>query len=486
MNQLLTLSRAARVAGVTRAELQRRIRRGDIQTFEGEVAISDLMRLYPDISLQNTEALERVERIKQTALPRSFDDDTVLPSSEVLLSRLRALSEALTAKVALVEAQERLLDALRTRILESEREQGDLLAWLDQRREALASDPETASHSRLLAKDSFLRIMSANVKLIPSGRDFLVDGNDSILEAAVRSGLRMSYGCANGNCGKCKTRLVSGEVHKTRDHDYVLSEREKQMGYLLACCHTAVTDVVLEAEEASTSADLPEQEIRAQIRKLEVDPESEGLLQLQVQTPRTQTLRFMAGQSVRLTLDTGAQTELAIASCPCNGRNLLFSVRAGDDAFSQALGAGDLDKTGARATVQIQGPYGAFVLFEETQEPAVFVAFDDGIAPIKSMIEHGISIDSIEAFHLHWTVRSPAQHYHQRWCRALSDSLDNFRFNPLQDAETHELLASITEGLEDPKQARYYLAGPADSIEALSEALQAKGVEPQRILIEAL
>ena len=50
MPQSLTLSRAARLAGVTRAELQRRIRLGDIETFEGEVVISDLLRVFPQVT----------------------------------------------------------------------------------------------------------------------------------------------------------------------------------------------------------------------------------------------------------------------------------------------------------------------------------------------------------------------------------------------------------------------------------------------------
>ncbi len=42
MTQLLSLSRSARLAGVTRAEIQRHIRRGDLTTFEGEIAVRDL------------------------------------------------------------------------------------------------------------------------------------------------------------------------------------------------------------------------------------------------------------------------------------------------------------------------------------------------------------------------------------------------------------------------------------------------------------
>ena len=40
---------------------------------------------------------------------------------------------------------------------------------------------------------------SATVKLLPSGHDFFVAGQDSILESAVKSGVHLKYGCASGN-----------------------------------------------------------------------------------------------------------------------------------------------------------------------------------------------------------------------------------------------------------------------------------------------
>ena len=80
MTQLLSLSRAARLAGVTRSELQKRIRRGEITTFEGEIEVSDLLRVYPEVSLEQSGDLERVERIKANALPKSHQGDGVLPS----------------------------------------------------------------------------------------------------------------------------------------------------------------------------------------------------------------------------------------------------------------------------------------------------------------------------------------------------------------------------------------------------------------------
>ena len=485
MTQLLSLSRAARLAGVTRADLQKRIRRGDIKTFEGEVAVSDLLRVFPSVSLEKTGMLEQVEQIKTDAVPRSYDGDTTLPSPQVLVSRIKSLSEALVQKVALVDAQDELLDELRRRLddiahAQTSPEAAALLGWLDQRRGEIATRPIEEGRSRLFAKDTFLRIMSASVKIIPSGHEFFVDGTESILEAAVRSGLRLSYGCSSGNCGSCKARVVSGEVWKLAEHDYVLSEREKQMGYVLTCRTTAVTDVVLEAAEARTVEDLPEQEIHAQIRKLE--PETADLMLLHVQTPRTQTLRFMAGQRARLTLENGTSAELPIASCPCNGRNLQFLVRRDSDAFSHDI----FEQVSARQAVDLTGPYGRFILQEDASEPAVFVAIGDAIAPIKSLIEHAISIDAIEAFHLYWSVDEPDGHYHRGWCRALTDTLDNFAFTPLVGTDASGLMAQLRADLPDLAGRRFYLAGSATVIPALAEQLAAAGVQPEHIVAEAI
>lgn len=483
----LSLSRAARLAGVTRAEIQRRIRRGDIETFEGSVAVSDLLRLYPAVSLSNDEALERVERIKSEALPKSFDADAVLPSPQVLVSRLKKLSEMLVERLSALGAAHALLEQTSERLGALSQEPAgsdigtrlaELRTWLDDSRKSLDTRSAEDLQARLIAKDTFLRIMAATVKLIPSGHDFFVEGQESILDASVRAGLKLSYGCASGNCGSCKARVLSGEVWKIRDHDYVLSEREKQLGYILSCSNTAVTDVVIEAAEAHTVADLPHQEIRASLRKQErVAP---GLVSINVQTPRTQTLRFMAGQRARLTLENGASRELPIASCPCNGRNLWFYVREAEDPFAKTLFAG----LHPGHLIKVEGPAGSFVLREDSPEPAVFVAIGDGIGPIKSLIEHAVSIDLIESFHLYWGTEYPEGHYQGRWGRALKESLDNFSFTPLLTASPADMIAVIRSDLPELGRLRFYLAGPEVGIEAVGRGLEGLGVPEDRVLLE--
>ena len=105
----------------------------------------------------------------------------------------------------------------------------------------LAEVLATETADALSIMDDMLKIVSAHVTLRPSGHEFFVDGRDSLLQAGLKAGLKLNYGCGNGSCGMCKVRLTSGQVTRTMPSDYVLSEMEKAQGYVLACAHTSAS-----------------------------------------------------------------------------------------------------------------------------------------------------------------------------------------------------------------------------------------------------
>ncbi len=92
----LNVAMAARLAGVSRGEIQREIRAGRLKTFEGMVSEEDLRAVYPDIELEDSAVIERMQAIKDAALFKYADSEQ---SDEQALreevNRLRAqLSEA--------------------------------------------------------------------------------------------------------------------------------------------------------------------------------------------------------------------------------------------------------------------------------------------------------------------------------------------------------------------------------------------------------
>ncbi len=313
--------------------------------------------------------------------------------------------------------------------------------------------------------------MVTTVRLLPSEHTFIVEGKDTILEAALKAGLALNYGCSNGNCGLCKARVVSGESQRRYHHDYVLTEAERNQGYILVCSYTPVTDLVIEAAEAGSTADIPQQQIAARVKRTEALSKEVSLLHLQ--TPRTNRLRFLAGQSVTLDLGDSLRREYPLASCPCDDRNLQFHIRHGaGDPFAERVAAG----LRPQAVVNLAGPYGGFVLDESSSRPLLFLAGDTGFAPIKSLIEHAMSRDVADSLHLYWATSAPGGHYLQNLCRSWADALDHFRYTPVvMDA----LIDQVIVDYPDLSGFDVYVAGPAPFVTATANLLDRGLPAPQ-------
>ena len=459
MSQLLALSRAARLLGVTRSALQQRIKDGELHSSDGMVSVEDLLRAYPDTQLDYDPFLERLDTIKEESFARRVRE-RLLPDKEVLAARLyeqsRELADVRTHLQRYHSLVVRTQDRLRSMEQMEDASRPDLAALEDWLNRQLEEVLDTEPPNPFAVMDDYMRVVSARVVLRPSGHEFFVEGADTILEAGLRAGLALNYGCANGNCGLCKARIVSGQTQKVRHHDYVLSEAEKNMGYALLCSHTPVTDIVVEALEASGPADIPLQEIPARVK--EVQPLSDKVMRLHLQTPRTNRLRFLAGQSVALIIDE-AQGEHGVASCPCDNRNLEFYIRnVAGDAFAARVFGGL--KSGE--TVTVQGPMGEFVMHDESPRPLLFLACDDGFAPIKSLIEHAMALDTGAPMHLYWIASEPGGHYLQNLCRSWGDALDNFDYTPLvaEQGFGPALQAVAQDFPSVPGDFDVYIAGP--------------------------
>ena len=54
--------------------------------------------------------------------------------------------------------------------------------------------------------------MPLNVTVQPAGRSFSVERDGTMLAAAIAQGIALPYGCRDGACGSCKSRLLEGSV----------------------------------------------------------------------------------------------------------------------------------------------------------------------------------------------------------------------------------------------------------------------------------
>ena len=274
----------------------------------------------------------------------------------------------------------------------------------------------------------------AQIKILPSGRSFVSEGKLTLLEAGLHSGLALDYGCSNGNCGLCLAKIVSGEVQKTRHHDYTIGEEKRLNGHVLMCCNSAVTDIILEAPEAQSSKEIPQQQITTRVKNVEIINNDVALIHLK--TPRTNRLRFLAGQHVKLGGNNMPQASHSVSSCPCDDMNLHFQIaKISGNEFSdfvfEQLEKGD--------SVEINGPRGNFVLNENSPRRLVFIAWHTGFAPIKSLIEHAMALDVSPGIHLVWIAKSKKDRYQDNLCRSWQDAFDNFYYLPVDTGLSEEV-----------------------------------------------
>ena len=487
MGHKLTIWKAAQLAGVSRGVLQDHVRKGDLVLSDGLVDSDNLLNLYPDLSLEKTGLLERVTSIRDDAFGKRVRE-RVLPSQDVLARRLFQQTQELADTKRLLQRYHSLVLDFQKRIQALDHEtvgNGQLAEVQEALRIGLARTLATEQADPLTVMDDMLKVMSAEITVRPSGRQFSVEGQDTLLQAGLKAGLKLNYGCGNGTCGMCKVRVINGDVARVQHSDYVFSEVERAQGYALMCANTAASsEMTLELLEARGPSDIPEQQIVTNVRAVRKINATTSLLHLQ--TPRSHRLRFLAGQSATLGVTLGNGNQLTgsfpIASCPCDDRNLHFFVEnQSDDSFSEYVTGEEFT---ANQQVTLWGPFGDFVL-KESERHLVFAAAGLGFSPVKSLIEHALALDNSPSLTLLWLAQNSEGHFLENQCRAWDAALDQFEYTCLTNPSWSEGAVELARTIQTDLFALdcdYYLAGPQEFVDALASRLISFGVSEAQII----
>jgi ferredoxin len=83
------------------------------------------------------------------------------------------------------------------------------------------------------------------VVFIQSGKVCETSAGSTLLDLAEKSGVQIPYGCRQGLCGACATRVLSGTVQM--DVEAGLTAEQKNAGYVLPCVSRPKGTVVVAA-----------------------------------------------------------------------------------------------------------------------------------------------------------------------------------------------------------------------------------------------
>jgi len=111
MTRLIDAAKAARYLGISRSELQKLIRNGDLTNFEGKVDLQQLEKLYPAMSVPPPSILEDTSIIRDSAYARRLQN-LFDPSPEELQAQIRRLRVQLSLERVKARSNQKLVTDL--------------------------------------------------------------------------------------------------------------------------------------------------------------------------------------------------------------------------------------------------------------------------------------------------------------------------------------------------------------------------------------
>ena len=277
--------------------------------------------------------------------------------------------------------------------------------------------------------------MSLSVTVQPSGRQFAMQRDDTVLSAALQAGVGLPYGCKDGACGSCKCRLLEGRVIHGAHQAKALSAQEEAEGYMLTCCATPQTDLVIESRQVVGLGDFPVQKMPTRVTSL--TRAAPDVMVLRLQLPANHSFGWRAGQFVEFILKDGSRRSYSMANAPhtakdaaVNGIELHLRHMPGGLFTDHVFGV-----MKEKEILRMEGPMGTFFVREDSARPIVLLASGTGFAPIKAIVEHLRYKGNTRPVALYWGCRGRADLYMHDWAQAQADALPWLSYVPvLSDA----------------------------------------------------
>ena len=94
-------------------------------------------------------------------------------------------------------------------------------------------------------------MQTVQIRLHPLGKEVSVAGGTSLIDVLHEFGVEFPCG-GKGSCGKCKVKLLQGEIHTDPEHKRRLKELGLSQEWRLACKSQAEGDLVLEVGQFET------------------------------------------------------------------------------------------------------------------------------------------------------------------------------------------------------------------------------------------
>ncbi|MDE1713192.1 FAD-binding oxidoreductase (plasmid) [Chromobacterium amazonense] len=319
---------------------------------------------------------------------------------------------------------------------------------------------------------------------LAGGRQFQVEGNTSLLDAATSSGLRLPYSCRTGRCSTCKAKVLNGSTLPLFDETGLTSE-ERNEGWILTCARSAESDVELDIEDLGNIPIPAPKTLPCRISLLE--RLATDVIKVVLRLPPTAKFEFIPGQYVDVIGPGGIRRSYSLANSSFAEKTLELHIREVDGgAMSQYW----FKQAKIDDLLRLNGPLGTFWLRDTTNIDIFFLATGTGIAPVKSMLEfiaHLPTEKKPSSVTVLWGGRKPDDFYLD-----VSRIAGGHNYIPVQ-SRAHEGLAGkqgyvqhvMLDLVSDWKNVAVYACGSDAMIHSAKKTLTEAGLPARQFYSDA-
>lgn len=302
--------------------------------------------------------------------------------------------------------------------------------------------------------------------------------DETVADAAYRSGINVPFDCRDGVCGTCKSQCETGSYDRGDYIEDALTEDEAAEGYVLTCQMRPKSDCVVKIAATSAMCKAGPSTFPARLARL--DRLSPTTLSFALEIEKGGELSFLPGQYANLAVPgSGEVRAYSFSTLPRNGKVefLVRNIPGGrmSSYLSERAKVGD--------EISFTAPMGSFYLRPATR-PLLFLAGGTGLAPFLAMLDllardglavpahlvYGVTsdpdlvlLDSLEAF----AARLPCFTF----ATCVADAASS---HPRKGYVTHHLAPEHLNGGD----VDAYLCGPPAMVDAVRHHFQASAVTP--------
>ncbi len=327
------------------------------------------------------------------------------------------------------------------------------------------------------------------IHLVPSGLSFQAGEDETVLNAALRQGIPLRYGCRHGNCSSCKYLASIGEIDLGNASPYALSEREREEGWALLCCSRALSELEIQVPEDPAQRLLPMiQPLDFSAILLANEPVSRDLRRLHLRLDHA--IDFHPGQFLEVEAPShpDAWRSYSIANAPGHGDEIELIIKR----IPGGLFSGQLETFTPGAPLRVRGPYGTSYL-REGDAPILLIAGGSGIAPMLSMLEAAAERRDSRPIIFYYGARTACDLPLQDRIASFEWRCISMRYLPVLSEPTAScawkgpvgtVAQLIQRELADASQFDAYICGPPPMCDTVLTILSAKGLQEERVFLD--